>query len=315
MRMPLDVSILEFGYMFEDGGLTRAVANSVALARIADECGYARFWFTEHHDEKQQIASPEIMIAAIAASTSRIRVGSAGILLNYYSPHKVAENFITLSSLFAGRIDLGLARGQGASPETVERLMDGRPKLEDGAAHGAMFEQKVKTLIGYLDTERETPQDKPQVWLLGAANRSATLAAELGTRLGFTLFYGNTGVEPASVLKTYRDTFRKTAHGPEAATCIALGGICTETDAESEIIMAELKEKYGDSLVANFWGTPERCREMIVETASQMGSSEVVIMSRCITFEQTARMYRLLADVLIADKGTTWQPQEFKLAS
>ena len=109
-----------------------AVAEfTLSLAQIAEECGYARFWHTEHHDANLQIACPEVVIAAVAANTRRIRVGAAGILLNYYSPFKVAEVFHTLSALFPDRIDLGIARGAGAAPEIADLLRDGAAGLAD----------------------------------------------------------------------------------------------------------------------------------------------------------------------------------------
>src|SRR5579862_4375941 len=103
----LSLGILDFGYDGRDNRLESRLAFTLSLARMADECGYSRFWFTEHHTESLYIACPEVVMAAIAANTRRIRVGSAGILLHYYSPFKVAEVFHTLSSLFPDRIDLG----------------------------------------------------------------------------------------------------------------------------------------------------------------------------------------------------------------
>jgi hypothetical protein len=88
----LDLSILEFGYTRSDGRLRSGLEFTLTLAQIAEACGYARFWHTEHHDANLQIACPEVVITAVAANTHRIRVGAAGILLNYYSPFKVAEN-------------------------------------------------------------------------------------------------------------------------------------------------------------------------------------------------------------------------------
>src|SRR5271168_1230440 len=106
----LALSILDFGYDGPDKRLESRLAFTLSLARMADERGYSRFWFTEHHSEDLYIACPEVVIAAMAANTRRIRGGSAGILLHYYSAFKVAEVFHTLSALFPDRIDLGLVR-------------------------------------------------------------------------------------------------------------------------------------------------------------------------------------------------------------
>jgi luciferase family oxidoreductase group 1 len=156
MTCDLDLSILEFGYSSRDGRLRGGLEFTLSLAQMAEECGYSRFWFTEHHAPELQIACPEVVIAAVAAQTCRIRVGSAGILLSYYSPLKVAEVFHTLSTLFPGRIDLGLARGLGGAPETVELLRDGRPKPEDAKASEALFERKrsISSVIFVRATRR-----------------------------------------------------------------------------------------------------------------------------------------------------------------
>src|SRR5260370_11074623 len=94
-----------------------ALRNSVDLARVADELGYHRYWLAEHHGTPAlACASPEVLIAVIAAATTNLRVGSAGIILPHYSPLKVAETFRMLSGLFPRRIDLGIGRAPGTSP-------------------------------------------------------------------------------------------------------------------------------------------------------------------------------------------------------
>lgn len=319
----LDLAILEFGYTSHDGRLRSAVESTVALAQIAEECGYSRFWITEHHASNLEIICPEVMIATIAAKTSRIRVGSAGILLGYYSPFKVAEVFHTLSTLFPNRIDLGLARGSGGSADVADLLLDGQPKPADLPAIGLLFERKATELIAHLRRGYETQQkvqaaaplpDMPEIWLLGSGNGSAALAAKLGTKLAMALSYSMPEtVDVRAVLATYAEQFQRAPDGPAATGCISLAGICAETDAEAKAMAAAAREQLGAEIVINFCGSPERCRETILELAERHGVRNVVIQPRTFEYEKQERMYRLLADVMLKDKAKRSYP--YALAS
>src|SRR5262245_36252023 len=271
----LDLSILEFGYTRPDGRLRSGLEFTLSLAQIAEECGYSRCWHAEHHDADLQIACPEVVIAAVAANTRRIRVGSAGILLGFYSPFKVAEIFHTLSALFPDRIDLGIARGIGVGQTISALLFDGAAGPADEMAAAAAFERKLKDLIGHLgsayDTQRKLESSAPlpgmpEIWLLGAGTGSAALAAKFGTKLAMTLFYSKPGtVDIGGILANYSANFQRAPDGPPARGCIALSGICAETDAEAQAMLAAAKERHGDNFLVNFCGSPERCRETIVD--------------------------------------------------
>ena len=101
----------------------QSIRNTVALARHCEALGYERFWMSEHHNHPTIVGTaPEILIAAIATTTERIRIGSAGIMLPHYSPFKVAEVFRVLDALAPGRIDLGLGRAPGTDPVTMRAL-------------------------------------------------------------------------------------------------------------------------------------------------------------------------------------------------
>src|SRR5699024_9718716 len=109
---PMKLSIVDLSHVPTGGTAVDAMRNSVELAQKAEQLGYHRFWVAEHHANGEQGASsnPEILIARIAALTSRIRVGSGTVLLNHYSPCKVAETFKLLHAMTPGRIDLGIGR-------------------------------------------------------------------------------------------------------------------------------------------------------------------------------------------------------------
>ena len=305
----LDLAILEYGYTKRDGRFRSGLEFTVALAQIAEECGYSRFWFTEHHGVGLQIACPEVVIAAVAAKTSRIRVGSAGILLNYYSPFKVAETFHTLATLFPGRIDLGLARGIGATPEVAALLWDALPRPVNANAAAALFERKVRDVIAHLrsgyEAQRKMPSDAalpsmPEIWLHGTGTVSAALAAKLGTKLTMAAWLPDTEeVDVPATLAAYAARFQMAPDAPAPAACLSLAGICAETDAEAEVMLSTVRERFGSEAALHFCGSPERCRDTIIALADRHGVREVLIHVQHVPRERQERMVRLLADVML----------------
>src|SRR5476649_1816850 len=127
MTMSLRLSVLDQSPISEGSTGAQALRNSVDLARRADARGWRRYWVAEHHGTPMlACASPEALIGPIAATTSRIRVGSGGVMLPHYSPLRVAESFSMLSALFPGRIDLAVGRAPGSDPTTAFALQRDR---------------------------------------------------------------------------------------------------------------------------------------------------------------------------------------------
>ncbi|HEX8616504.1 MAG TPA: MsnO8 family LLM class oxidoreductase, partial [Thermoanaerobaculia bacterium] len=184
----LHLSVLDQAPISENMSGGQALRNSVDLARWTESLGYERYWVAEHHGSPAlACASPEALIGPIASSTSRIRVGSGGVMLPHYSPLKVAETFSMLSGLHPDRIDLGLGRAAGTDPTTTFALQrDRRQAAPDD------FPQQLVELIAYL--EDDMPADHPfrrltqlpgrphtpKLWLLGSSPQSGIWAAELG---------------------------------------------------------------------------------------------------------------------------------------
>ena len=113
----LRLSIIDQSPVPAGAAAADALQNTLALARLADGLGYTRYWIAEHHATPGYASpAPELLIARAAAETSRMRIGSGGVLLPHYSPLKVAELFSVLEALYPGRIDLGIGRAPGANP-------------------------------------------------------------------------------------------------------------------------------------------------------------------------------------------------------
>ena len=176
----LPLSVLDQSVALAGRPHGQSIRNTMALARACEDLGYARFWVSEHHSHGSIVGTaPEVLIGAIAATTQRIRVGSAGIMLPHYSPLKVAEQFRVLDAIAPGRIDLGLGRAPGSDGRTayaLNPLANERP---------AQFPGDVRDLIAWLAgrplaeghpfaSVKALPQDTtvPEMWILGKIGRA-----------------------------------------------------------------------------------------------------------------------------------------------
>jgi len=205
-----------------------ALRNSLELARLADRMGYHRYWLAEHHGTPGLACnSPEVMIGPVAAATSRIRVGSGGIMLPHYSPLKVFESFAMLSGLFPGRIDLGLGRAPGTSSRVAHMLQRDRrqPPPDD-------FREQLAELLGYIK------DGDPAPYLLGSSPQSAVWAAELGLPYVFADFINPAG-EPYAAF--YREHFTPSLRLGEPHVSVCAWAVCAETREEAVRLSASAR--------------------------------------------------------------------------
>src|SRR3954467_2665625 len=186
--MALPIGVLDQSPVAEGSTGADALANTLDLARLADELGYHRYWLAEHHGGPMLAsAALEVLIGPIAQATQRIRVGSGGVMLPHYSPFKVAEAFSVLAGLYPGRIDLALGRASGTDPLTTFALQRDRTK-----AMPDDFPQQLAELLAHLEDDLpEAPRfvrlpsylpgrpHAPEPWLLGSSPQSAIWAAQL----------------------------------------------------------------------------------------------------------------------------------------
>ncbi len=164
----LVLSVLDQSPVSEGSTGSDALHNSIDLARLTEELGYYRYWVAEHHGTPMVAsASPEVLIAAIGAATSRLRIGSGGVMLPHYSPLKVAETFSMLTGLYPGRIDLGIGRAPGTDPETMYVLQRDRRQVAPND-----FREQLEELLGYFD--RELPTRAPAGAACGSPGRSGS---------------------------------------------------------------------------------------------------------------------------------------------
>lgn len=322
----LQLSVLDQSFVRAGDGCQVALAETLEVARLCESLGYLRFWVSEHHNTSILAgSSPEVLLAAIGAATSRIRIGSGGIMLPHYSAYKVAENFSLLANLYPGRVDLGVGRAPGADMTTAVALAtDGRPKFE-------RFPQLVEELGHYLWSESARPKVCPKpppdlpIWMLGSSPDSAWLAGELGLPYTVALFI-NPLAEPG-MIAGYRRQFKPSALWPRSHAMVAIIVLCADTETEALALEKAADVNYLAFVTrgphidyidpaaaaahqfshqelaflaryegARAVGTPEQVREKIEHLAARHDADEVMIVSNSYYLQDRIRSFSLVSE-------------------
>lgn len=224
------LSVLDTSPIVSGSTARTALRGTLDLAQLTDRLGYHRFWVPEHHGMRGVAsAAPAVLVATLAAATTRIRVGAGGVLLPHHAPIVVAEQFGTLEAFHPGRIDLGIGRAPGGSRRAAEAV---RPARERAASS---FAQQLDELLGFLAPQddqvvRAVPAEgnTPTVWLLGTSESSGRLAGTLGLPYAFAHH-----LEPgamAAALAAYRAAFRPSDTLAEPSVLLSVSVIAAETD-------------------------------------------------------------------------------------
>ncbi|GGO90098.1 alkanal monooxygenase subunit alpha [Nocardioides phosphati] len=238
------LSVLDLVPVRSDQSTGDALAASRRMAQVADELGFTRYWVAEHHNMPGVAATnPPVLIAMLAAATSRIRLGSGGVMLPNHAPYVVAEQFALLEAAHPGRIDLGIGRAPGTDPLT-RYVLRGGASDEDPVARFPEYVDEVRLLLEPDGVEatlgsrrhplRATPAARtaPVVWLLGSSDYSARLAAERGLPYVFAHHFAGKGT--AEALALYRDTYRPSEAHPEPRTFLTVNAVVAPTYAEAQ---------------------------------------------------------------------------------
>jgi luciferase family oxidoreductase group 1 len=330
---PFRLSVLDQSPIPEGSSGADALRNTVDLASLCEELGYFRYWLAEHHGTPMlACGAPEILVGAIASATSRMRVGSGGVMLPHYSPFKVAEVFSILGGLHGDRIDLGIGRAPGGELDTILALQRDRrqPLPED-------FREQLAELLAYF--EDGFPEGHPlakltrlpgapgaaDVWLLGTSPESAVWAGEWGLPYSVADFI-TPGVSSAALL--YRERFRpvRARGGPEVS--VAVAAICAETDAEAERLssswrmaitlagrgqfgpvpsvdraLAFLAGEAGDTTGGRrtVIGSPDTVPGQLERIAAEYDADELLVLTMTHDHAARRRSYELLADAFGLD--------------
>ncbi|WP_128478326.1 LLM class flavin-dependent oxidoreductase [Halorussus pelagicus] len=250
----MNLSIVDIAPVRAGSTATDAYEDTVELAQAAERLGYSRFWVAEHHGLADSIASttPEVLISHLAAKTSEIRIGSGTVLLNHYSPFKVAETFASLDALAPDRIDLGLGRATGM-PAADRALRSGVPRQQTSGNHAEKIEETARHLYGAFPDDHpyddivipRSADGAPETWVLGSSPSSAEIAGELGLPYAFAAFIRPTVAEEA--MARYHDHFEASefdAGLDDPHSALAVNAACAETDREAARLRASSEAAY-----------------------------------------------------------------------
>jgi luciferase family oxidoreductase group 1 len=324
------LSVLDQTPVIDGHSVADAIAATIELAQLADDLGYTRYWCAEHHGLRGvPNPCPEVMLARLGSVTRRIRLGSGGVMLPYYSPFKVAEQFMMLEALFPNRIDLGVGRAPGGDMRTAQAVAAGDYN------RGDIFPQQVADLVGVMKGTlpvdhiaqgvllQPQVETRPQLWVLGSSEFGGLLAAQLGIRFAFAHFinahFGH------QVAHAYRERF-KAGNEAQPYLAAAVFVICADTEQEAadlekavdlrRVQMAYglnapipnieqgLAQEYGEreQLVIDrekprsIIGTPEQVTERMLALQEQFQADELVVLTVAGSYRARLRSYELLAD-------------------
>jgi luciferase family oxidoreductase group 1 len=329
-RAVIPLSVLDQSPIAPGATPRAAIEATIALAKRCEELGYRRYWLAEHHASNNLAdASPEILLARLTAETSRIRLGTGGIMLPHYSSFKVAESFRMLEALAPGRIDLGVGRAPGGTRLASAALESRNP---------ALFPQQVVDTIGFLERTLEPDHPltqlwaspagdtMPEVWLLGSSDYGALLAAQLGLPYSFAHFIGGDYPE---ITRAYRERFQPSHLCAEPHAMITVSTVVAPTDAEAERLalpgmLSRLRRHRGiqapfptiEEAEAYPWtpqeryeaeqtrrvvtGSPETVRARLEALVREYAVDELMVLTVVPDYAARERSYELLAEAMIA---------------
>jgi luciferase family oxidoreductase group 1 len=322
--MSLPLSILDQSPIVYGASPKEAVAATIALAKRAEELGYYRYWLAEHHALPSIAdASPEVLLARLTGETSRIRLGSGGIMLPHYSSFKVAETFRMLEALAPNRIDLGVGRAPGGT-----RVVSAALQSRDSN----LFPEQIQEVLAYFAGELPDPRlrgliaqpagdTSPAMWVLGSSDFGARLAAQFGLPYSFAQFIGG---DYPQVTQAYRQLFEASEYLDKPYVMVTIAAIVAPSDEEADdlalpALLQRLRRLRGisapvpslDEARAYPWtelekaevvasrnmiiGSPATIRPRIDALVEKYGADEVMVVTIAPDYASRRRSYELLA--------------------
>ncbi len=331
-------SILELAIVSEGNTFKQTLNNSLALAKVAEENNYTRYWFAEHHNsESVGSSATSILIGYVAENTEKIRVGSGGIMLPNHSPLIIAEQFGTLGQLYPNRIDLGLGRAPGTDMPTAQAIRSDFMK----AAHS--FPAEVEKIEGYFSVENKTSKvrvpiaegvDVP-IYILGSSTDSAHLAAAKGLPYAFASHFASTHLH--SALDIYRKEFQASDVLEKPYMIAGANIIVADTDEEAERSFTSLIRMFFGVLTGNskplqaptgmtedlievvkhpslhqmlkysFVGSKETVKKQVKDFIKKTQVDELIMVSNIFSLEdriKSAQLFAEMMDELNAEKAS-----------
>lgn len=312
----LKLSILDTVHIYEKSTASEALQNVTEMVQLADELGFTRYWFTEHHNAPTMMStSPDMLSMHAAAHTKRIRVGSGGVMLPNHSPLKVMENFSLLEGLYPGRVDLGIGRASGTDRETMMALLRSRELVRANN-----FSEQLEDLLSFFGrdfkgthpfSQINTPGDKsivPAFYMLGSSEGSLPFALEKG--VGFA-FAGHLAPKLAiPMLKAYNSGFKPSRYLSEPKGMLTIIVITAETEEEAhylagpvELMWAQLVTGKPNLKIHTLEEAKNHAYTLEEEEAKNINQDRFVIGSVETVAEKLKQMAKasLVDEIMIAD--------------
>lgn len=331
------LSVLDQSTVNDSMPQSQAIVESISLAKSCEDWGYHRFWVSEHHNSLSVAGTaPEILVSAIAASTKRIRVGSAAVLMPYYSPYKIAEQFSVIESFAPNRIDLGVGRGAGSDGLAARALNPNFLKADD-------YRNQINELLHWVDgvalpdgnihnhglvSANPMGHTSPEVWIMGSGLEGAEIAAEFGLPYTFAHFF-NDGEGMEQALDTYRKNYKASERFPNPKANICVWALAAETEEEAIVEhrtrnhwragflkgvrnplanprdLSDLDYSQEELDHISTWnnlaiiGTADQVHEKIKNLSNKFGIDEIVINTWTYDFAVKYNSYRLLSKFIL----------------
>ncbi len=322
------LSVLDLSPVVQGGDVGQALANTLDLARHAEQLGYNRYWLAEHHNMIGiASAATSVVIGHVAGGTSTIRVGAGGIMLPNHAPLVIAEQFGTLASLYPGRIDLGLGRAPGSDGYTAQALR--RTLNSDADA----FPQDVLELMAYFREAQPGQRVRAvpgaglevPVWILGSSLFGAQLAAALGLPYAFASHFAPEQMMQA--IQVYRARFKPSGQLARPYVMLGLNVVAAETEGEARLLASSQQQAFvnlrsgrpsllpppvagyaeqigpmersilNSVLACAVVGSPEMVRDGVEAFIARTGADELMITAQVFDHAARVRSYEIVADM------------------
>lgn len=327
LSAPYPVSILDLATVSHGQPIAESLQESTALAVLADQLGFKRLWFAEHHNMKTIASSAtSVLLAHIGAHTNNIRLGAGGIMLPNHAPLVIAEQFGTLKELYGDRIDLGLGRAPGTDQKTLMALRRTNQSAE-------RFPSDVLELQSYLQGESRIPginaypgyETNVPLVILGSSHFGAQLAAQLGLTYSFASHFAPQMLESAAAM--YRSEFKPSPDLPEPYFIAAANVIIADTEERAQQLWdraqrSRIRSMLGrgrnlsdedveqlmhsapgqqvlQMLEMSAVGTPDTVREWLDDFATRINADEVIITNMAGPLDDRKRALQLISDHII----------------
>jgi luciferase family oxidoreductase group 1 len=332
---PLQLGILDQSIVHPGQTARQALDETIATVKLAERLHYSRFWVSEHHNSAFIAGSaPEVLMVKLAGETSRIRIGSGGIMLPNHSALKVAENFRMLETLFPGRIDLGMGRAPGGDRITASLLNPSNDFSESSYLRQLEYLQHffADTAQSQYGPVLAVPQAAgiPSQWILSSSGGSATIAARFGMGLAVARFIN--GFAGPDIVESYRKNFKPSEQFPEPRALLSISVLCAETEEKAAAMRKFMDYVFIQFEKGNFQtfadadtvahyeftpselervhqnrgrvvsGTKEQVKEQLLKLASIFEVNEIIVSTMTPEASDRRRSFELLAEVFELDQ-------------